>query len=433
MRRRISSPPRVTSRPSTEAPPSVGASRPQRMRIRVDLPEPLGPSRPKISPRRTWSDTRSSARTLPKSRETDRDLDAGPGIARVRRGGGRPGHGASRTVAAMPGFSSGVGLDRHLHAEDLVHPLVERLDVARRVLSLLPDLDDAAGELAAGKRVDGDVRRLADAHADPGAARARRPGPRSGRARGSSRPADRRPTRSPGRRSMVWILPSAGARTIEVFPLALQVRELALLGRQRRSGGLRCPRGGSRARSREGFRARSAPRWRRRRRPPARSPLRAGGPQAAGARARRSRRRRARGRAPPTADPGAPCRRPRVRRRRGPAARGSAGRGNRARARPAAGLSGPRPLRPRRTASTLPPTSDPTSASRASIVPDSTRGFSRRNNPERQAHQPPPAARARRTRTGTAFFIGASSRRRGRLASRRRAGCRGSGAAGSAG
>ena len=36
----------TTSSPSTLALPSVGASRPHKMRISVDLPEPFGPSKP---------------------------------------------------------------------------------------------------------------------------------------------------------------------------------------------------------------------------------------------------------------------------------------------------------------------------------------------------------------------------------------------------
>ncbi len=39
------------SRPPTVALPEVGFSRPQSMRMVVDLPAPLGPRKPKISPR----------------------------------------------------------------------------------------------------------------------------------------------------------------------------------------------------------------------------------------------------------------------------------------------------------------------------------------------------------------------------------------------
>src|SRR5215203_690632 len=50
MRRRTPSGSRATSMPSTRAVPEVGLSRAQKRRIRVDLPAPLLPSRPKTSP-----------------------------------------------------------------------------------------------------------------------------------------------------------------------------------------------------------------------------------------------------------------------------------------------------------------------------------------------------------------------------------------------
>src|SRR5205814_5128503 len=53
-------------------------------------------------------------------------------------------------------------VDRDFDSEDLVHPLLQRLDVARRVLSLLADLDHFSGELPAGKTVDGDRDLLAE-------------------------------------------------------------------------------------------------------------------------------------------------------------------------------------------------------------------------------------------------------------------------------
>jgi hypothetical protein len=52
--------------PSTYADPDVGASRPHIMRMVVDLPAPLAPRKPKISPSRTVSETPSTALKAPK-------------------------------------------------------------------------------------------------------------------------------------------------------------------------------------------------------------------------------------------------------------------------------------------------------------------------------------------------------------------------------
>src|SRR5579863_49868 len=51
----------ATAKPPTVARPEVGGSSPQRIRMVVDLPAPLGPRNPKISPRFTSSETRSTA------------------------------------------------------------------------------------------------------------------------------------------------------------------------------------------------------------------------------------------------------------------------------------------------------------------------------------------------------------------------------------
>src|SRR5215470_17460955 len=66
MLRRISSGWVLTSNPPTVAVPEVGARSPQRMRIAVDLPAPLGPRKPKISPGRTSSETLLTATKSPK-------------------------------------------------------------------------------------------------------------------------------------------------------------------------------------------------------------------------------------------------------------------------------------------------------------------------------------------------------------------------------
>ena len=62
-RRRTSRLFRQQSNPATVARPDVGRNNPSKSRIVVVLPEPLGPSSPKTSPRRTSSDNDSSART----------------------------------------------------------------------------------------------------------------------------------------------------------------------------------------------------------------------------------------------------------------------------------------------------------------------------------------------------------------------------------
>src|SRR5579872_4381054 len=62
----------ATSYPSTDAVPEDGASTPHNMRIVVDLPEPLGPRKPHISPARISNETASTATNVPKLRVSDR-------------------------------------------------------------------------------------------------------------------------------------------------------------------------------------------------------------------------------------------------------------------------------------------------------------------------------------------------------------------------
>src|SRR5579871_353426 len=88
----------MTSRPPTVAEPEVGRSNPQSMRMVVDFPAPLGPRKPKISPRRTSSVTWSTARKSPKRLTRSRVWTAlsGMGNLRVRgdpRGPGGPPYG----------------------------------------------------------------------------------------------------------------------------------------------------------------------------------------------------------------------------------------------------------------------------------------------------------------------------------------------------
>ena len=56
---------RRTSRPRTEIAPESGTCRPSIISIVVVLPAPFGPSRPKISPFRTWNETPPTALTVP--------------------------------------------------------------------------------------------------------------------------------------------------------------------------------------------------------------------------------------------------------------------------------------------------------------------------------------------------------------------------------
>src|SRR6266540_4112980 len=66
MRGLISSVCFATSNPAIRPVPSLGWSRPQSMRITVDLPEPFGPRKPKIEPFATLKLTESTALKWPK-------------------------------------------------------------------------------------------------------------------------------------------------------------------------------------------------------------------------------------------------------------------------------------------------------------------------------------------------------------------------------
>src|SRR5947207_5710746 len=68
MRRLTPSGSRVTSIPPTIADPDVGFNSPHNIRIVVDLPAPLLPRKPKISPLRTSKLTSSTARNCPNRR-----------------------------------------------------------------------------------------------------------------------------------------------------------------------------------------------------------------------------------------------------------------------------------------------------------------------------------------------------------------------------
>src|SRR5438094_533857 len=60
------------SKPTTVPEPPLGSKMPHSMRMVVDLPAPLGPSTPKISPRLTCRDTSFTAVSEPKRRDSER-------------------------------------------------------------------------------------------------------------------------------------------------------------------------------------------------------------------------------------------------------------------------------------------------------------------------------------------------------------------------
>src|SRR5687767_4474059 len=72
MRRLTPSGSRPTSMPPTVAVPEVGFNSPHNMRMVVDLPAPLLPRKPKISPARTSNDTLLTATKAPKRLERSR-------------------------------------------------------------------------------------------------------------------------------------------------------------------------------------------------------------------------------------------------------------------------------------------------------------------------------------------------------------------------
>src|SRR5450432_4098698 len=78
MRRLTSSGFRLTSKPPTTARPEVGAISPHSTRMVVDLPAPLGPKKPKISPCRTSRFRSATAVKSPKRLVSFSIWTAGP-------------------------------------------------------------------------------------------------------------------------------------------------------------------------------------------------------------------------------------------------------------------------------------------------------------------------------------------------------------------
>src|SRR2546423_287079 len=121
------------------------------MRMSVDLPEPLGPRRPKISPRGTCSVTLSSARNVPKSFDTLCTSMPTSALMFFSR------FDAEVDFGGHAGVEFRAGVDEHLHAEDLLGALAARLNVARRVLPFAGDAGDVAVEPLIRKCVDADA------------------------------------------------------------------------------------------------------------------------------------------------------------------------------------------------------------------------------------------------------------------------------------
>src|SRR6267142_1974354 len=113
MRRRTPSGSLAMSMPNTVPEPDVGASRPQKRRMTVDLPAPLLPSRPKTSPAWTSKDTSSTATKSPKrfvrwsaSRAGEAILLSGPADGALEVGQGDPHLGGGRSLVE-PGAEQG--------------------------------------------------------------------------------------------------------------------------------------------------------------------------------------------------------------------------------------------------------------------------------------------------------------------------------------
>src|SRR5579863_4940940 len=129
---------RATSKPATNARPSLGGSRVVSIRTIVVLPAPLGPSSPKTSPRRTSKLTWSTAVKAPKRLVRSLVCIAGDSGSIVSR---------KRDLRGHPGLEFVLGL-QHLDLD------VEGADVLAsaphvalgRELAFLPDRHDAAGE-----------------------------------------------------------------------------------------------------------------------------------------------------------------------------------------------------------------------------------------------------------------------------------------------
>src|SRR6185295_1243231 len=123
-----------TSMPPTIAVPLVGLSRPHSIRMVVDLPAPLLPRNPKISPAWTSKLTRSTATNLPKRRVSSTTEIA------IADGSAANGPIQSRLRGSQCGDSL-CAIEPRAHDVDLrVEHVGARRDAGRKAFS-----DDAAG------------------------------------------------------------------------------------------------------------------------------------------------------------------------------------------------------------------------------------------------------------------------------------------------
>src|ERR1700686_5414158 len=161
MRSRTASASVRTSRPSTQADPSLRGSRPVSILMTVVLPLPLGPRNPKISPFSTRKLTPSTATKSPKRRtrflaEMEASSGRCPLAADINLIRSFQLH-VSRHAAAHT--TSGV-VDANFYADYFVYAFAPGLHVARKKFGLLINLLYHAIENGVGKRVDADLRLL---------------------------------------------------------------------------------------------------------------------------------------------------------------------------------------------------------------------------------------------------------------------------------
>src|SRR2546425_7530197 len=102
----------TTSTPATRADPEVGSKSPQRIRMVVVFPEPLGPRMPKISPGKISKETSSTATIRPKRRVIERTSTTG---ARTKVPPPGSAAGKDSGIGRQPGLQESVlGIERHL-------------------------------------------------------------------------------------------------------------------------------------------------------------------------------------------------------------------------------------------------------------------------------------------------------------------------------
>src|SRR5579871_875186 len=144
-----------TSSPSTCAAPFVSGSSPVSILMTVVLPLPLGPRKPKISPRFTSKLTSFTAVNSPNVR-TRCSAEIATSVA---------GYEFPEAITSARCFQCHVGghagahairriVDANLDAKDLVHPLFACLNVARQKFRLLINLLDDAVKNYFRKRID---------------------------------------------------------------------------------------------------------------------------------------------------------------------------------------------------------------------------------------------------------------------------------------